>query len=167
MCKFDKNLDRKLNIEVRVGYQRGMEQIERTVRVDTPAERVWSYLSDFRSTNDWDPGTVTTVRTSGEGGPGTTYHNTSSFLGRQVEVVYTVLEVEDGRRILLQGENDSVTTYDTITVEPAAGGGAVVTYRAEFVLHGLAKVADPFTALPARKLGDDAEKNLQQTLDAL
>jgi len=39
-----------------------MKHIERTITVDKPAERVWEYLSDFRSTNDWDPGTVLTER---------------------------------------------------------------------------------------------------------
>jgi len=70
-----------------------MKHIERTITVDKPAERVWEYLSDFRSTNDWDPGTVLTERTSGDGGAGTTYRNTSKFLGRESELEYTVTEV--------------------------------------------------------------------------
>lgn len=144
-----------------------MNHIERTVTVDKPAERVWDYLADFRSTNDWDPGTVRTELTSGDGGPGTTYHNTSKFLGKETEIVYTVTEVEPGRRIKLQGDNPSVTTYDTITVEAAPGGGTSVTYRAEFELHGLAKVADPVMGLPLKKLGDDAEASLQKALDGL
>lgn len=149
------------------GYQAPMEHIERTITVDKPTGLVWDYLSDFRSTNDWDPGTVSTERTSGDGGPGTTYHNTSKFLGKETELVYTVTEVEPGRRIKLQGENKSITTYDTITVDPAAGGGTAVTYRAEFELHGFAKVADPFMGLPTKKLGDDAEKSLEEALDKL
>ncbi|MEP7092236.1 MAG: SRPBCC family protein [Nocardioidaceae bacterium] len=106
-------------------------------------------------------------RTSGDGRAGTTYHNTSRFLGRETELVYTVTEVDPGRRIALQGENSSITTHDTITVEPADGGGTTVTYRADFDLHGLAKLADPFMALPLKKLGDDAEKALTQALDRL
>ena len=66
-----------------------MKHIERTITVDKPAERVWEYLSDFRSTNDWDPGTVLTERTSGDGGAGTTYRNTSKFLGRETELSST------------------------------------------------------------------------------
>jgi uncharacterized protein YndB with AHSA1/START domain len=144
-----------------------MEHIERTVTVAKPSDRVWEYLSDFRSTNDWDPGTVETVRTSGDGGPGTTYHNTSKFLGHETELTYVVTEVVPGRRISLQGDNGAITTYDTITVEPAAGGGTAVTYRVEFELHGLAKVADPVMGFPAKKLGDDAEQSLQEALDRL
>jgi len=147
-----------------------MEHIERTIRVKKTPEQVWDYLSDFRSTNDWDPGTVETVLESGDGGPGTVYHNTSKFVGVETEIVYTVIDVDPGRQITLKGDNKSVTTHDTITVEPDDGAGTTgtkVTYRAEFEFHGLAKLADPIAGIPMKKLGDDAEKNLQEALDRL
>lgn len=149
------------------GYHYPMEHIERTITVSKPTDQVWDYLADFRSTNDWDPGTVKTERTSGDGGVGTTYHNTSKFLGKETELVYTVTELEPGRRIRLQGENKTITTYDTITVEAAAGEATSVTYRAEFELHGLAKLADPLMGPATKKLGDDAEKSLKEALDKL
>ena len=73
-----------------------MAEIERVLTVDKPTALVWDYLSDFCSTNDWDPGTVETVRTSGDGGPGTTYRNTSRFLGRETRLTYTVTEMRPG-----------------------------------------------------------------------
>lgn len=143
-----------------------MEYIERTVTVDKPIDRVWRYLSDFTSTNDWDPGTVKTERTSGEGGEGTVYHNTSKFLGKETEVVYTVQRYEPQRLIELQGVNDSVTATDTITFE-GNESHTKVTYRAEFELKGAAKVAAPVMSLPLKKLGDDAEANLAEVLSKL
>lgn len=144
-----------------------MKHIERTITVDKPAERVWEYLSDFRSTNDWDPGTVLTERTSGDGGAGTTYRNTSKFLGRETELEYTVTEVVPGRRITLEGRNKTVTSRDTITVDPTPAGGTVVTYFAEIELHGVAAVGTPVLDLPLKKLGDDAERSLTRALDRL
>jgi len=145
----------------------GMNRIERSLTVDQPAERVWDYLSDFRSTNDWDPGTVHTERTSGDGGAGTTYHNTSSFLGRETKLVYTVTEVDPGRRITLRGENKTVVSTDTITVEGLPEGGTKVSYLAEFEFKGVAKVAAPLMGLPLKKLGDEAEKGLVEALGKL
>ncbi len=144
-----------------------MAEIERVITVDRPATVVWDYLSDFRSTNDWDPGTVRTVRTSGDGGPGTTYRNTSRFLGRETRLTYTVTEVHPGRRIVLRGENGTVTSTDTITVDAAAGGGTQVTYRAALALHGLARVAGPLIGLGLKRLGDDAEQSLAEALHRL
>jgi hypothetical protein len=53
-------------------------KLRKTVVIDKPLDAVFSYLSDFTTTTDWDPGTVSTVRRNGNGGVGTTYVNTSS-----------------------------------------------------------------------------------------
>ena len=44
---------------------------------------------------------------------------------------------------------------------------AEVTYHAEFEFHGLTKLADPFMGPPLKKLGDDAQEQLQQALEKL
>ena len=78
-------------------------RISRTVEVDTPLEKVFAYLSDFTTTTEWDPGSVRTVRVSGDGGVGTTYHNTSTFNGRETELVYEVTELVPQERFALRG----------------------------------------------------------------
>ena len=65
-------------------------RLQKTVVTDTPPGKVFDYLSDFTSTTDWDPGTVTTVRQHGDGGVGTSYLNTSEFPGRQTELRYVI-----------------------------------------------------------------------------
>ncbi len=143
-----------------------MQRIERSVTVDRPLATVWEYLSDFTSTNDWDPGTVRTERRSGDGGVGTVYHNVSKFLGRETEVIYTVIDVEAPHLLRLRGENKTVTATDTLTFG-GDGTTATVTYVAEFEFKRAAKLADPLMALPLKKLGDDAEANLRKVLQAL
>lgn len=143
-----------------------MQHIERTVVVDKPLQRVWDYLSDFRSTNDWDPGTVRTERTSGDGQMGTVYHNTSKFLGRETVVIYTVQRYEPPHLIQLEGVNDSVRATDTLTFIGDENRTSV-TYRAEFEFKGVARIAEPLMRFPLRKLGDDAEKKLNDVLSRL
>jgi hypothetical protein len=58
-------------------------RMRKTVVTDKPLGRVFDYLSDFTTTTDWEPGTVATVRQQGDGGVGTTYLNSSEFLGTQ------------------------------------------------------------------------------------
>lgn len=142
------------------------QRIERTFTVARPAPVVWEYLSDFRSTNDWDPGTEETTLQSGDGGVGSVYRNLSRFAGKQVEIIYTVRSIDPGRQITWVGETSSLTSIDTITVDPSAAG-STVRYEAEFEFRGVAKVADPFMGLPLKKLGDDAEKSLARTLEGL
>ena len=94
----------------------------RTVVTDKPVQAVFAYLSDFTTTTEWDPGTVSTVRQGGDGGVGTTYLNTSTFLGRTTQLTYVVDQLVDQQRIQLRGENKTVVSVDTMTFRPLAEG---------------------------------------------
>lgn len=144
-----------------------MASVERTVTVDKPVDRVWDYLTDFRSTEEWDPPTVSTERTSGDGGVGTTYHNTSSFLGKKTEVDYEVVESVRHERFVLRGDAGSVQLRDTITFAATAGGGTAVTYHARFEPHGAATIVAPLLPLVLKVLGDKVAASLQEHLERL
>lgn len=141
--------------------------IVRTVTVDQPVQRVFDYLSDFTTTTEWDPGTVRTTRQVGQGGLGTRYHNVSSFMGRETELIYVVEEVSPVKRFRLRGENQTLVAHDTMTFAPTQSGGTTVTYRAEFRLKGLARLAGPFLAPAFKRLGDEAEDGLRTALERL
>lgn len=141
-------------------------KIEREVTTSAPPDRVFAYLSDFTTTTEWDPGTVKTVRTSGDGGVGTTYQNTSKFMGRETELTYEVVEYTAPSRIVLHGTNETVDATDSITVE-AHGSGTHVTYTADFAFSGFAKVLAPLLAPALKKLGDDAKKGMEEALAKL
>ncbi len=146
-------------------------RITRTVETDTPLTEVFSYLSDFRSSNDWDPGTVETTRTSGDGGKGTIYHNVSSFMGRTTELDYTVTVLEDGKKFQLRGTNPTVEAVDTMVFSRTANDGTTVQYDAHFSFKGatryLAPLMTPVLWLAFKKLGDEAQEGLQRELDRL
>ena len=72
-----------------------MRLLRRPSSSNKPLDAVFDYLSDFTTTTEWDPGTVTTVRQHGDGGVGTTYLNTSTFLGRKTQLTYVVDEFVD------------------------------------------------------------------------
>jgi hypothetical protein len=141
-------------------------KLVRTVVVDKPLKAVFDYLADFTTTTDWDPGTLITVRERGNGGVGTTYLNTSRFLGRTTQLTYIVEELVDQQAIRLRGENKTVTAVDTMTFRPVAPG-TEVTYAAEFTLKGLARVTGPLLKPAFERLGDKAEVGLRQALNGL
>jgi carbon monoxide dehydrogenase subunit G len=141
-------------------------KIEREVTTSAPPDQVFAYLSDFTTTTEWDPGTVKTVRVSGDGGVGTTYQNTSKFMGRETELTYEVVECTAPSRIVLHGTNETVDATDSITVE-ANGSGTKVTYTADFAFSGFAKVLAPLLAPALKKLGDDAKQGMEEALAKL
>ena len=80
-------------------------KLQKTLVTDKPRSAVFDYLSDFTTTTEWwGPGTVVTVNHHGDGGAGTTYLNTSTFLGRKTQLTYIVREFIPGERIRLRGE---------------------------------------------------------------
>ena len=82
--------------------------IERTVTTTAAPEKVFPYLVDFRNATEWDSGTESCERVSGDGGPGTVYKNVSKFAGNTVELEYTVDAVEQPRFVIV-GRNDTTT----------------------------------------------------------
>jgi uncharacterized protein YndB with AHSA1/START domain len=156
-------------------------EIERSVTVAHPVDRVFAYLSDFTNTEEWDPGTVHTERVAGEGGVGSRYRNTSTFLGRKTELDYLVTELVPEEKLALRGENATVVAHDTMTfVRTVLGGasgngaggaggagGTTVTYRAEFEFKGVVKLVAPLLAPAFKKLGDEAQQGLRDALGQL
>ena len=141
-------------------------EIERTVTVDQPVDRVFAYLSDFTTTTDWDPGTVTTVNQRGDGGVGTAYLNTSTFLGRQTQLTYIVRELVPGQRIRLQGENKTLTAVDTMTFRGVQAGTEVI-YTAEFTFKGPARLLAPLLRPAFKRLGKQAQTGMHNALNQL
>jgi uncharacterized protein YndB with AHSA1/START domain len=141
-------------------------KLQRTVVVDKPLEKVFAYLSDFTTTTEWDPGTVTTVLDRGDGGIGTTYLNTSAFLGRTTQLTYVVRELVPGERIRLQGENQTVIATDTMSFR-SVKAGTEVTYAAEFTFKGPARFIAPLLRPALERLGNQAETGLREALSRL
>jgi uncharacterized protein YndB with AHSA1/START domain len=144
-----------------------MASIERVVEVTTPLERVWSFLTDFTTTEQWDPPTQSTVLVSGDGGVGSVYRNVSKILGHETEIEYTVTEVQPHSRFRLHAQTDSMSMVDTMDFEQTPDGGTRVVYSLEVSPEGVAKLAEPLMPLGLKKLGDDAAEQMTAVLQGL
>jgi uncharacterized protein YndB with AHSA1/START domain len=156
--------------------ERKAVRLQRTVTVEKPLDTVFAYLSDFTTTTQWDPGTVETVRTSGDGAFGTEYLNTSTFAGRKTRLTYVVVDLVPNERIALRGENATVIAHDTMTFRATDGGarsnGAVVTctevtYTADFTFKGSSRIVAPLMRPAFTRLGNQAEAGLTAALAQL
>ena len=67
-------------------------------------------------------------------------------------------------RLLAVSETPVLTSYDRISVEVVEEGGSAVTYDADLVMKGPAKLADPLVALGFTKMGDEAAAGLADVL---
>jgi uncharacterized protein YndB with AHSA1/START domain len=140
--------------------------LRRTVTTRWDPDSVFAYLLDFAHAEEWDSGTVSCERITGDGGIGTRYRNVSKFLGRETTLDYEVEKVVPGRNFVITGENKTVISKDTVIVTPAANGGAQVEYRADMTFKGVAGVISPLLSPFLKKLADDTETQLRSTLEA-
>ena len=141
-----------------------MPSVTRTFTTTATPEAAYRYLADFTNAEEWDPGTQTCERTSGDGGVGTTYRNVSTFLGREVEVTYTAAELAPPTRVHLRGTNEQFEGHDIFVIR-AAGRGSEVTYRADMTFSGLAKLASPVVAAYLPVLARKTVAELRACLD--
>jgi len=140
--------------------------VSRTFTTTAPPEAVFDYLADFTNAEEWDPGTVSCERASGDGGVGTVYRNVSSFLGRTTEITYTTVEAERPTRIHLIGRNEQFEGHDVLGIR-ASGTGSEVTYTAEFSFSGVARFAAPAVAAYLPVLARKTVGQLRSCLDRL
>ncbi len=143
-----------------------MSTVSRMFSVNPPPDVVIPYLADFSHAERWDPGTVRCVRTGdGPVAVGSSWHNTSKIAGISTELTYTLEELTDAR-IVLVGRNDTATSIETIDIA-RDGTGSRITYSNELHFNGAAKLVTPLAKVVFEKLGNDTEKQLTETLNAL
>jgi len=141
-----------------------MITVNRTLTTSRPRREVFDYLADFTTVAEWDPGIVSSQRTSGDGGVGTEYAVTATFSGREIPMTYEVLEHAAPERIVLRGVGKAVDAVDTITFAES-DAGTEVTYRAEFRLKGVMRFASPFLGGVFRRLGDAAIAGMDEAVN--
>ena len=78
-------------------------KITRTITApDTPPSAVFAYLSDFTTSEEWDPGTLETTLVEGDGGVGSRYRNRSVFRGRETELTYVTVDLQPDRLVVMR-----------------------------------------------------------------
>jgi carbon monoxide dehydrogenase subunit G len=141
-----------------------MAHYRATIDIQQPREDVFAYLSDFSTTEQWDPGVVEATRVNGAAvGPGSEFRLVAEFLGRKNELTYRIVEYDAPRAVTFLGENATVISRDRITFNEIVDG-TQVTYDAELTLKGLLRVADPLLGLAFFRVGDRALAGLRRAL---
>lgn len=140
--------------------------VERTFTVSRSIEDVFDYLSDFENTNEWDPGTIQTRRTGGDGGIGTTYENRSRFAGRETELTYETVGFDRPTFFSARGTNKTATATDSMTFT-RDGDRTQIHYRADFQFRGIVKLVAPLVVKPKlNALADETVEQIRTTLES-
>ena len=143
-----------------------MPTVTRTFVVQPAPPVVIDYLKDFSNAEDWDPGTVSCTRK--DDGPvqvGSKFHNVSKIAGVETELTYELTKLTGGS-LVFEGENDSATSVDTITVA-SHPEGSEITYEAVIEAKGIGKLAEPLMKLVFERIGSKTEDQMTEVLNNL
>jgi hypothetical protein len=135
--------------------------------LDTSRTRreVAAYLTDFSTTQEWDPGVVEAERL--DQGPitvGSRFRLVARFLGRRAELTYAIVHHDPGEQVTLRGENATVVSLDTMRFSDSPSGGTRVSYEADLRLKGPLRALDPLLRLAFNRVGDRAAAGLRSEL---
>ena len=142
-----------------------MARFRGTVRSDRSVEEVFDYLADFANAAEWDPGTKTAARLDeGPLGEGSAFRLTVAAGPRTLAMEYRIASYDRPHRVVLVAESDTVRSEDTVTVVPAADGGALLTYDADLTLRGRLAPANAVLGLAFDRIGAAGLAGLRRAL---
>src|SRR5437764_11759573 len=108
-----------------------MARYRATIDTERSREDAFTYLSDFSTTQEWDPGVLQAERVGDEAiGPGTEFRLVAEFLGRKAPITYRIVDYDPPHAVTFLGENASVVSRDRIMFEDTEPGTRI-TYDAE------------------------------------
>lgn len=137
-----------------------MAEVSAEARIQAPAEKVWTQLTDWSAYGEWNA----THTSFPKGGPGTltvggTFQENMKLMGFPAEVDWTVEELEPARVLAIRGKGPMAVTVATrYTLTP---DGDVTTVRIDGEFTGAA------VSLMAGKLKDSATAALNESLRKL
>ncbi len=124
-------------------------QVETTIA--RPRSEVAGYVTDWRNDREWI-GALRDVRlvTAGPVGVGSRVARVASFLGRRIEYVNEVVELEPDRRLVMRSVKAPFPMTVTYEFEDA-DGGTRVRIRNQGDASGFYRVAGPLLGAAVRK----------------
>lgn len=138
-----------------------MNEVHRSVEIDRPADDVWAVLEDVRRLPDLSPSTVEVVAPDRLEREGQTFTQTVTLGGKRFTSEWEVLDIDPGRRLVIQGSVLPGTRYRmTESIEALDGDRTRLTLTMAYKLPfgPLGKLAGKLGA--EKRAIDEAEQVL-------
>lgn len=142
-------------------------RVERTIEAACDRQVAFEYVTDFSTTQEWDPGIPEAKRLDdGPVGVGSRFELLSRFGSKEQTIVYEITVLERPERVVFVGDGGNFHGVDEISFAALDGGGTRVTYVANLALKGVARLAEPFITGKLEAMSDRAVAGLKAALDA-
>lgn len=142
-----------------------MANVKRSILVNAPAKKVYTYLSDYKNQPDWIPSSVE-VWNASEPGVGQRFKWKYKMAGVLIEGESVVTELVPNKRIAFQTKG--AVASDWLLVLDAKDGGTEVELHIEYTIPVpvLGKVAEKIVLKRNEREADLAMENIKATMEA-
>jgi carbon monoxide dehydrogenase subunit G len=141
-------------------------EIQTSVFIQCPPEKVFTFMTDFNNDIHWWKGVLESKRLSGDGlGVGTTYWQISQVVGRKLETTFEITEYEPYEKATLKTLSGPMPHTATFVFEPVEDG-TKLTFVADVETGGLFRMAESVLAGLLKKMTQDNFGNLKALMEA-
>src|ERR671917_1257327 len=140
---------------------------EHTVVIERSVEEVFAFTTDPNNESLWQSTSLETEQTSeGEVEVGTTFRNTSKFLGRRIESTYQVTENDSPHKQCVRITSGPLPGAACYLFELADGGSTRFTQTFETEVGGFFRLAEPLVGRAIRRQTEADMATLKDMLEA-
>ena len=140
---------------------------EHTVVIRRPVEEVFAFATDPNNAPLWQSTSLETQQTSeGPVDVGTTFRDTTKFLGRRIESTYELTENDPPHKQCMRITSGPIPGSGCYLFEPADGGGSTrFTQTFEAEVGGFFKLAEPLVGRALRRQTEADMATLKDILE--
>ena len=144
-------------------------RITERIRIDRPAEDVWSVIADLDSHPAWRPALVEFRQVSdGPLGVGSRIREVLQWRGREIVLDDVVTAFDPPRRLGIRGGWKAADFELELTLEPTGDGATLVTFDWPFYPKSLLlRIASPFLKGAMRRATAEEARLLEACVEAL
>ena len=143
-----------------------MTKVERTLIINQPVEKVFTYVTNPRNNPKWQPDILDSrVSPDEPTHVGTRVTDVRNLLGRKLELTTEVTEFEPNKLMRVKSTSGPIPFRGYITFEPI-DGGTRVDFLAEAEPTGFFKMAERMFSSTWRKGVEDSLNKLKEVLEA-
>ncbi len=140
---------------------------EHNVVIERPIEEVFAFVTDPNNDPLWQSTSLETEQTSeGPVDAGTTFRNTSKFLGRRIDSTYEVTENDPPHKQCVRITSGPIPGSGCYLFEPANGGSTRFTQIFEAEAGGFFRLAEPLVARAIRRQMEADMETLKDLLES-
>jgi len=133
--------------------------------VARPQGEAFTYTAEFSNIQDWDPGVVSSTKTTiGPVGVGTRFELEVEFGSGTTQMVYEITVYEPIRRVVLVGSGEKLHATDEIRFD-SHDNMTVIDYTADLSFQNFYRFLGPLLRRRLDKVGRDALDGLAKALD--